>query len=45
MKLGVFKKIPEMLGFDGDYSPGYPKVKTWSFSVKISAVKRFKEKP
>ena len=26
-KLGNFKKIPEMLGFDGDYPAAHPKAK------------------
>ena len=40
-----FKKIPEMLGFDGEYSAGHPETKFWRFSgkiCKISAVKHFK---
>ena len=28
-KLGNFKNIPEMLGFDGKYPAVYPKVKFW----------------
>ena len=39
--------MPEMLGFDGEYSAGHPKAKFWCFMVKnlkISAVKHFKEK-
>ena len=47
-KLGNFKKIPEMLGFDGDYSAAHPKAKCWWFLVKNckkSAVKHSIEKP
>ena len=43
-----FKKIPEMLGFDGEYSAGHQKAKFWPISVKnrkMSAVKHFIEKP
>ena len=33
-KLGNFKKIPEMLGFDDEYPAVHPKAKFWGFSVK-----------
>ena len=33
-KLGNFKKIPEMLWFDGEYSAGHLKAKFWRFSGK-----------
>ena len=47
-KLGNFKKIPEMLGFDGEYPAVQPKAKFWHFLVKNckkSAVKHSIEKP
>ena len=47
-KLGNFMKVPEMLGFDGEYSSSHLKAKFWGFSAKsgkISAVKHFVEKP
>ena len=47
-KLGNFKKIPEMLGFDGKYPAVQPKAKFWRFLVKYrkkSAVKNSIEKP
>ena len=37
-----------MLGFDGEYSTGHPKIKFWRFPVKnpkISTAKHFIEKP
>ena len=33
-KLGNFKKILEMLGFDGEYSAVHPKGKFWRFALK-----------
>ena len=33
-KLGNFKKIPELLEFDGEYPAGHPKAKFWRFLVK-----------
>ena len=47
-KLKNFKKIPEMLGFDGEYPAGGPKAKFWGSSVKKCkelAVKHSIEKP
>ena len=47
-KLGNFKKIPEMLGFDGEYPAVHPKAKFWSFLLKNCtklAVKHSIEKP
>ena len=47
-KLGNFKKISEMLGFDGDYPAAHLKAKFWHFSVKSLkklAVKQSIEKP
>ena len=47
-KLGNFKKIPEMLGFDGEYPAVHPKARFWRFLVKNykkSAVKHSIEKP
>ena len=47
-KLGNFKKIPEMLGFDGLYPAVHPEAKIWRFLVKNckrSAVKHSTEKP
>ena len=46
-KLGNFKKIPEMLGFDVDYPAFHPNAKFWRFLVKNckkSAVTHSKEK-
>ena len=45
-KLGSFKKIPEMLGFDGEYSACHAKARFWCFLVKNrkkSPVKHFIE--
>ena len=47
-KLVNFKKILEMLGFDGEYQSVHPKAKFWRFLVKNckkSAVKHSIEKP
>ena len=47
MKLENFKKIPETLGFDGEYAAVHPKPTFWQFSVKNckkSAVKHSVEK-
>ena len=47
-KLGNCKKIPEMLGFDGEYPAVHPRSKFWRFWVecsKTSAVKQSIEKP
>ena len=47
-KLGNFKKIPEIRGFDGEYPAVNPKAKFWRFLVKNckkSAVKHSVEKP
>ena len=46
--LGNFKKIPEMLGFDGEYPAVQPKTRFWRVLVKMrkkSAVKHSIEKP
>ena len=48
IELGNFKKIPEMLGSDGECPAVHPKAKFWRFSVKNrkkSAVKHSIEKP
>ena len=47
-KLGDLKRIPEMLGFDGQYSAAHPKVSRWCFLVETrrkSAVKNSIKKP
>ena len=47
-KLGNFRKIHEMLGFNGEYPAAYPKAKfrrLWVKSLKKSAVKQSIEKP
>ena len=47
-KLGNFKKIPEMLGFNGEFPAVHPKAKFWRFLVKNckkSAVEHSIEKP
>ena len=47
-KLGSFKKIPEMFGFNSEYPAVHPKVKFWGFLLKKckkSAVKHSIEKP
>ena len=33
-KLGNFKTIPEMLGFDGEVPTGHPKAKLWQKLAK-----------
>ena len=46
-KLGNFKKIPEIIGFDGKYPAVHPKAKFLCFSVKTckkSTVKQSIEK-
>ena len=35
-KLGILKKIPEMLGIDGEYLDGNPKGKFWQLCWKIA---------
>ena len=48
MELGNFKKIPEILGFDGKYPANHLKVKFWRVLVKNRkklAVKHSIEKP
>ena len=35
-KLGSFKKIPEMFGFNGEYPAVHPKVKFWRFLLKTA---------
>ena len=47
-KLENFRKFPEMLGSDGEYTSVHPKAKFWRVSVKNhkkSAVKDSIEKP
>ena len=47
-RLKTFKKIPEMVRFDGKYPADYPKAKFWRFTrknCKISHVKHSIEKP
>ena len=48
VKLGNFKKIPEMFGFDGEYPAVQPKAKFWHVLVRNCiklAVKYSIEKP
>ena len=48
LNLGNLKKIPEMLGFNGNYPAVHLKAEFWKFLVKNcekSAVKIFIEKP
>ena len=48
MKLENFKKIPEVIGFDGEYPAVHPKAKFWRLLVKNckkSAVNHSTEKP
>ena len=45
-KLANFKKIPEMIGFDGEYTTVHPKAQFWGLvkNCKKPVVKHFIEK-